>query len=152
MKLLRPRTFVIFAFVGLSGAMLLNTSQNVQHAEERLQELELAKYREQEKIRMLKAEWESLNRPERLEKLAHEFLDLVPPTPEQMATDREALPEPIQEEVEEFESYDQPVLQHVSVKAPIPRPKPQRIIPQKTSGPKKEKGFGELLDELGGGQ
>ena len=130
--------------------MLLHTSQNVQHAEERLQELELTKYREQEKIRMLKAEWESLNRPERLEKLANEFLDLVPPTPAQMAIDRDALPEPIQEEFEIEQNFDEPVLQHVSVKAPIPKQKPPRVIPQKTSGPKKEKGFSDLLDELGG--
>ncbi len=64
MKLLRPRTFVIFALAGLAGAVLLHTSQNVRHAEERLAMLERSVGREDEKNRMLKAEWETLNRPE----------------------------------------------------------------------------------------
>lgn len=161
MKFLKPRTFVIFALAGLAGAVLLHTSQSVQQAEEKLEALELSKYREEEKIRMLKAEWETLNRPERLERLADEFLDLVPPAPGQMSGGAQALPDPAPIEYEREEQYE-PVLQPVAfeaekpVRVPTPKVKPPRApgasetIPQQK--PEAEKGFGELLDELGGGQ
>ena len=161
MKFLKPRTFVIFALAGLAGAVLLHTSQNVQQAEERLEALELSKYREEEKIRMLKAEWETLNRPERLERLADEFLDLVPPAPEQISGDTEVLPDPTPIEYEREEQYE-PVLQPVAFEAekavhvPTPKVKPARApkAPETISQqkPEKEKGFGELLDELGGAE
>lgn len=107
MKLLKPRTFIIFALVGLAGAVLLHTSQNVQHAQERLEALEQSVQREEEKIRMLKAEWETLNRPERLERLANEFLDLVPPSPDQMTSEEVHLPESVPSEfvLPEVESF-----------------------------------------------
>ena len=70
MKHLNPRTFVIFGLAGLLGVILLHTSQNVQNAEEKLAALESEVAREEEKIRMLQAEWVHLNRPERLERLA----------------------------------------------------------------------------------
>ena len=84
MKGIKLRTFVIFALAALSGAALLHTSQRVQQAEETLATLSAEANREQETMRMLRAEWEYLNRPERLERLATEFLDLVPPAPEEM--------------------------------------------------------------------
>lgn len=166
MKLLKPRTFVIFAVAGLLGAALLNTSQNVQHAEERLEQLQHSAQREEEKIRMLKAEWEALNRPERLERLADEFLEMVPPSPDQMAGDHAYLPEaqPIAEvPVEIPEAAPAPVLQPVAYEGasepdarpvPVPTAKPAYKPPRKPAGQKtlKEKDFGDLLNELGGAQ
>lgn len=159
MKLLKPRTFIIFALVGLAGAVLLHTSQNVQHAQERLEALEQSVQREEEKIRMLKAEWETLNRPERLERLANEFLDLVPPSPDQMTSEEVHLPESVPSEfvLPEVESFP-PVLQPVTFQsagqekesAPIPVQKPQRADPSmRHNKPVKEKAFGDLLNELG---
>lgn len=84
MKGIRLRTFVIFALAGLCGAALLQTSQRVQHAEEVLEATQAELAHEEETMRVLRAEWEYLNRPERLERLATEFLDLVPPAPEKM--------------------------------------------------------------------
>ncbi len=157
MKLLKPRTFIIFALAGLSGTVLLHTSQNVQQAEERLETLELSLYREQEKTRMLRAEWETLNRPDRLERLANEFLDLVPPSPDQMTIDDEVLPDSLPAEYQVEESYE-PVLQPVMFEAAqqsTPKPSHKPIIkPRAPSKPKakpqKEKAFGDLLNELGG--
>lgn len=166
MKFLKPQTFIIFALAGLSGAVLLHTSQSVQQAEDRLGQLETAKYREIEKIRMLKAEWETLNRPERLERLADEFLDLVPPAPDQM-TGAVDLPDPAPVEYGREEEYD-PVLQPVSYDAPsaVPVPKQKPVPPPRApmappeaahketikEKPGREKAFGDLMDELGGGQ
>ena len=84
MKGIRLRTFVIFAVAALFGTALLHTSQRVQHAEDVLASAQEELAREQETMRMLRAEWEYLNRPERLERLAKKFLDLAPPSPDEM--------------------------------------------------------------------
>jgi cell division protein FtsL len=93
MKLIKPRNFLIIGMTALSGTVLLHTSQRVQNAEVKLEHLESSVSREQEKIRLLKAEWASLNRPERLEKMAREFLNLVPPQPETMVDEVSVLPD-----------------------------------------------------------
>ncbi|NCT41666.1 MAG: hypothetical protein GW778_08410 [Alphaproteobacteria bacterium] len=85
LKGIRLRTFVIFACAALAGTALLHTSQRVQEAEETLASLEAEIAREQDTMRVLRAEWEYLNRPERLERLATKFLDLVPPSPDTMS-------------------------------------------------------------------
>ncbi len=84
MKKFSLKNFVIFALAGLSGAALLHTSQNVQHAEEVLAKMQRELAHEEEAMRVLRAEWAYLNRPERLERLAEEFLELVPPAPDKM--------------------------------------------------------------------
>ncbi|MFK7838948.1 MAG: hypothetical protein AB8B83_01345 [Bdellovibrionales bacterium] len=81
---IRLKTFVIFALAAIAGAALLHTSQRVQGAEERLARINADISREEDTIRVLRAEWEYLNRPQRLERLAKEFLDLVPPSPKKM--------------------------------------------------------------------
>jgi len=83
-KGLKIRSFVIFGLAALSGVALLHTSQRVQEAEERLAQIDRNIAQEQESLKILKAEWEYLNRPERLERLANEFLDLSPPKPLEM--------------------------------------------------------------------
>lgn len=85
MKGIKLRTFIVFALAGLAGAALLNTSQRVQHAEEVLEKARAELAHEEETMRVLRAEWEYLNRPDRLERLATEFLDLLPPSPQGMS-------------------------------------------------------------------
>ena len=163
MKLLRPRTFIIFALAGLSGTVLLHTSQNVQQAEERLEALELSIYREEEKIRMLRAEWQALNHPERLERLANEFLDLVPPSPDQISDNDSVLPDPASgrlvpdhSQIDGFEPIFRPVTfaaEKSAAPAPPRKPSIKPHIPSRPQvKPPKNKAFGDLLDELGGGR
>lgn len=64
---------IIAAFL---GALLFQTSQSVQKAEKRLSEISRNTSNEQESLRVLTAEWDYLNRPERLERLAVDNLDL----------------------------------------------------------------------------
>lgn len=153
MKIFKPRTFVIFALAGLLGAALLHTSQNVQRAGERLRVMEISVLRDQEKTRTLRAEWESLNSPERLEELAESFLDLLPPSSDQMALESSALPDaqPVGFEAEQSAA---PVLQPVSLGgrvAPSPLRKPAQKIKQKPRA-EKAKSFDALIGELGGEQ
>lgn len=115
MKGISLKTFIVFALAGLSGAALLHTSQSVQHSEEVLAQTQKELAHEEEAMRVLRAEWEYLNRPARLERLASEFLDLVPPTPENMPDDLRdeaaSLPDRVGTEGEaqsvSYEGYDQ---------------------------------------------
>jgi hypothetical protein len=73
------RHFLAFLLVVACGGMLMHTSQKVQRAEKELVRTQRALAHEKEAIRVLRAEWAYLNRPERLELLAAQYLDLVPP-------------------------------------------------------------------------
>lgn len=153
---MKPRTFIVFAFAAISGALLLHTSQTVQDAQSRLEGYERTIENEKEQIRLLKAEWASLNRPERLEKLANEFLDVLPPAPEQMYNRdmREFASDPVPEFEREHDF--EPVLQPVSVQSqpavapPKPAAKPE--APKlKSKRDDDAKDFNALIGEIGGG-
>lgn len=79
-----------------SGTLLFRVSQYVQDKEKELASIKREIAREEESIRVLKAEWVYLNQPERLEKLAAEHLDLQPPQIEQLKYQGEEIPEPFQ--------------------------------------------------------
>jgi hypothetical protein len=112
MKFMKPRNFLTFALAALSGAVLLHTSQSVQQAESRIEILQSSIAREKEQLHILKAEWESLNRPDRLERLAKDFLDLVPPETAAMVDEASSLPEVSQDLL--YEEAPETILQPVS--------------------------------------
>jgi hypothetical protein len=71
---LRRLTFgTSVCFLVLVVTVLFNISQHVQTIEERLDTVKTKIKKEQEKIRVLEAEWQYLIRPERLEKLALQY-------------------------------------------------------------------------------
>ena len=140
MNVLSIRNFLFFGLAVLSGVVLLYTSQSVQRAEHRVAALEKEIAYEQDRIRMLKAEWAHLNRPERLEKLAKEFLDMVPPRVEGAS-------DVVKTDVPELEVEPlmrAPVeLQPVSLK---PQPKSKPVPAQQSEGVQKD--FGDVLEGL----
>lgn len=66
--------FVVVAVV--AGTLLFQTSQSVQRLEGDLHDVTQNVGHEKESLRVLGAEWDYLNRPERLEKLTLENLDM----------------------------------------------------------------------------
>ncbi len=125
MKHIRVRTIMVFVAAGLAGALLLHTSQSVQTAEDKLAQMKASVQQEKDSIRLLNAEWAYLNNPERLEKLAREYLNMMPPQPSAMLTEVEAIPAKITEE--EMAAPPDPgamVAQPVSFIPPKPARKP----------------------------
>ena len=59
-----------------TAVLLFWTSQSVQKTERELKKLKQASYSEFEMVRVLSSEWDYLNRPERLERLALEYLSV----------------------------------------------------------------------------
>lgn len=94
MKIFRVSTLLIILGAGVAGTMLFWTSQNVQEKQDALRTTQQALAKEKQAIRVLRAEWDYLNRPERLEALADEYLRLKPPGAEQLVSSPEALPMP----------------------------------------------------------
>lgn len=82
---MRRSTVFWFALAGLCGTVLFHTSQEVTSGRSALTRLDREILREEESIRVLKAEWSYLNQPERLEKLAAQYLQLAPLTAKQFA-------------------------------------------------------------------
>ena len=92
---------VALASVLVTGFMLFNVSQQVQESERQLKRVEKEIAREEEMIRVLKAEWAYLNRPDRLEHLAEQYLGMetmeseaVLRTPASLPTKRLYMPPP----------------------------------------------------------
>lgn len=77
----------------LAAIWLFNVSQSVQNAEKRLADLQRNVLREKKTLRVLRAEWDYLNRPARLEELSRTYLDLGAPRATQFSDDGADLPE-----------------------------------------------------------
>lgn len=90
------RYVVVFSFAILSGAMLLQTSQDVQRSEAEQASIQAGIDSEKETIRVLRTEWDYLNNPERLEALAKQYLDINAPSAksEQVIASPADLPDP----------------------------------------------------------
>lgn len=84
---------VVFALVIASGAMLMDVSHHVQRAERDIKRLDHEIAREEESIRVLKAEWAYLNNPVRLEALAADYVDLISPEAAQLISDMSVIPD-----------------------------------------------------------
>src|SRR6056297_879148 len=82
----------VFTFLILSAAALMHISQNVQKLERDIASYDREIEHEQEKIRVLKAEWAYLNNPARLEALSTGGYDLHAPEADALVRDPSRLP------------------------------------------------------------
>jgi hypothetical protein len=141
MKKIRLRTIAIYLMAIASGALLLNTSQSVQKAEDRLAAIQEKLNYEKDSIHVLGTEWAYLNNPERLEKLANEYLDLKAPVSDQMKTSAPALPE--RDDVLNLETQAQPV--SFQAQSQLSKPLPKPVLGTKNPP---EKDFRKLLKNI----
>lgn len=70
------KTLLIFVLAGLSGTLLLYTSQAVQDAQRDLNYKTLELTKEKEALETLRAEWAFLSAPERLQRIAEDDLGM----------------------------------------------------------------------------
>ncbi|MBI1326091.1 MAG: hypothetical protein GC136_00440 [Alphaproteobacteria bacterium] len=93
MKLFRLSVISSLLCAACFGGFLFWTSQQVQQIESKVKNERRDIASVSEHIRMLKAEWDYLNAPERLEKLASQYLGMVPSAPKNLSTDFTPIPE-----------------------------------------------------------
>ena len=76
MKIFNLPTIALFSGAVAAATLLFWTSQSVQQKERQLAALQADTQKEEQTIRVLRTEWDYLNRPERLETLAHQYLGM----------------------------------------------------------------------------
>lgn len=141
MKIMRVSTVVAVMFAVATGTMLFSTSQKVQKAERQLSKLTAEKNREQEAMRVLRAEWDYLNRPDRLEALASRYLGMKQPELATVTDDPKRIA-PVQ-------TFQVPVV----ARAPSPLTQQavyQAAVPAPAAPPAEQKNFQAVLHDLSG--
>ena len=153
MKIFRISTLLALAAAAASGALLFWTSQSVQQEQTRLRSLERARNNEEQALRVLRAEWAYLNRPDRLEALARGHLNMVPPDRKYLMSPPTGLPIPAPQENPPLEMKMRPAALE---KASAPADATQRAIPVPLVKPalkslaKTGRDFQKIIDELRG--
>lgn len=145
---LKLSSFTALVLAILSGAALFWVSQQVQQGEREQRKLQHAVTEEREAIRVLDAEWDYLNRPDRLEELAEEYLKMEPIKADSLVQNVNMIPEPAA--VPEAPK-DKPVLVSTgsAAKPALKRPLPAlRPAPPAAPIQKDEQSFNQLLDSL----
>jgi hypothetical protein len=90
---IRLSTILSLTLAAGAGFVLFQTSQNVQQAENNLHNVQTALAKEQDAMRVLEAEWDYLNRPDRLEELASQYLKMEASSPAALVGDSGDLPD-----------------------------------------------------------
>jgi cell division protein FtsL len=90
---IRLSTIAAITAAVVSGTALFWTSQTVQKQQSALSNLQRTANSERESMRVLRAEWDYLNRPDRLEKIARETLGMEQPPVEAITDEGKAIPD-----------------------------------------------------------
>ena len=76
--MIRITTLLWVALLFIAGGTVMHVSYQVRHVEQRLSELNRDTRLEQDKLRILGAEWDTLNDPQRIDELSKRHLALEP--------------------------------------------------------------------------
>ena len=90
----RLSTITALSAAGFAGLLLFQTSQNVQQAEDKLRITRELLAKEQDSMRVLQTEWDYLNRPDRIEDLARQYLKMQMIVPEALVRDSHSIINP----------------------------------------------------------
>lgn len=151
MKFFKFSVLIAVCGAALTGAALFWTSQNVQRAESELRALKDDIAHEEQSIRVLRAEWDYLNTPERLEEMATHYLEMTPQEAATIAVDPARLPDPFIPALPSRKPiYDGMMAQPVSVRpsSAVHKPVPPRTV---RPNPRRDDDFRALLDNINKG-
>lgn len=159
MKLFRISTLMAVTCAAVSGALLFSTAQKVQQADQEMRRVQGAVTQEEQTIRVLRAEWDYLNRPDRLETLVRTNLDLEQARPESVRNDTSELPAPFTPIIPARKpAYSAPVVKAIPAalaqQSPETSPVSRETLPRPTApqspekSPEPENNFKKLLNEL----
>ena len=95
MRLFRISNLLYMLATVAMASLLFWVSQNVQQVEDVRHDLQEQLESEQENLKVLEAEWHYLTRPQRLEELVQNGLELEAPKAAAILQDVEAVPEPV---------------------------------------------------------
>jgi len=149
MRLFRISNLLSLALATFFGVLLFWTSQSVQVKEGELSEVKGGLSHEQETVRVLSVEWDYLNRPQRLEKLAIEQLGMELPDGKGVVKTINDIPEPsvIPNEPALFEEgFAQSVSMEAIEPAAAPTPAPKKETVSPSSAEKQS--FDRLIQSL----
>lgn len=137
MKIFRISNFLALGIATVLGFLLFWTSQAVQQREDTLSDIRSNLAHEYESVRVLGVEWDYLNRPQRLEKLAAEQLGMELPATTELVRNVNEIPEPIIVNTNPDFYGEEGGAQNVSLETPKPKvaaPAPIAV----NAAPKKE--------------
>lgn len=146
MKIFRLSVLLSVAAAIFAGAMLFMTSQRVQQKENELAALTRAAKQEAAHIRVLRAEWDYLNRPDRLERLVSEHMGMDVPESGHVLRDVNHVPEPLMVDPPARKplSHAQPV----SLRSAPPEKQADEEPAIRNIPPRKDENFNSLLEKL----
>jgi len=150
MRLFRISNLLSLLLATFFGVLLFWTSQSVQMKEDELAKVKKNLAHEQETMRVLSVEWDYLNRPQRLEKLAIEQLGMEPAGGTEMVKTVSDIPEPVVDPSMD-EGYTQPVsFDPAPVTNAVPKPVASPAPVKETVSPAKaeKQSFDRLIQSL----
>jgi hypothetical protein len=143
---LRLSALLILGVAGIFGFILFKTSQNVQETEYRLRSLKVALVKEQDALRVLETEWDYLNRPDRLEGLVKQHLNMAPSKPAALVRNSSEVPKhflPLPPRKPVMQAHTMRIEQQ---NKPVEKPAPRENPAPQDSGRR----FDDLLSDLTG--
>lgn len=148
MRLFRISNLLVIALATFFGVLLFWTSQAVQDKENTLHAINKKLAQEEDTVRVLSVEWDYLNRPQRLEKLAKEQLGMALPSTKELVRNVSEIPEPL--------LFDEGVVQTISYEEEAATPAPVAVKKETIVSPStaEKQSFDKLIQSLdaGGGQ
>ena len=142
MRIFRISNLLSLLLATFFGVLLFWTSQNVQTKENELGVVKKELAHEQETVRVLSVEWDYLNRPQRLEKMAIEQLGMELPSAKEVVKYVTDIPEPPPQ------IFDEGTAQNVSLTPAVAVPaEPKKEVVVSPSKAEKQS-FDKLIQSL----